>query len=94
VGRARAIFNVKDDRNEKYSKKGIEIYEHRMHESFWGLRETTSDGRKAANIANLSEGDNVVFYLMGKEGRRFLGTCQLASARANEIRLFWVTGNA
>jgi hypothetical protein len=76
------------------ARKGLKSTSIECMKGFGGLRETTSDGRKAANIANLSEGDNVVFYLMGKERRLFLGTCQLASARANEIRLFWMTSNA
>lgn len=77
------IFNVKDDQNEKYQKKGIAIYNHRMHENFWGLREYISNGRKAANIDSLKDGDNVVFYLIGNEGHRFLGTCILASSFKN-----------
>lgn len=73
------IFNVKDDKNDRYHKKGIEIYRHRMKECFWGLRESTENGRIAANIGSLKRGDCVVFYLVGTEGHRFLGTCILDS---------------
>ena len=74
------IFNVKDDQNEKYRKKGIEIYNHRMLDGFWGLREYTSDGRKAANVSSFKENDGIVFYLIGELGKRFLETAALASA--------------
>ncbi len=73
------IFNVKDDQNKKYHRKGIEIYNHRILEGFWGLREYTSDGRKVANISSLKENDGIVFYLIGEFGKRFLGTAALAS---------------
>jgi hypothetical protein len=73
------IFNVKDDQNARYRRKGIEIYRHRMLESFWGLREYNSDGRKAANIRSLKIDDKVVFYLIGEFGKQFLGTAKIAS---------------
>jgi hypothetical protein len=70
---------VADDENEKYSKRGIQIYNHRMRESFWGIKGVTKNGRKAANIDYLKKGDYVLFYLVGKGGQCFLGTSELAS---------------
>lgn len=73
------IFNVKDDKSDKYSRKGIEIYNHRMaKDKFWGLQERTASGRRTVNIAYLKKGDMVLFYLVG--GHSFLGTCVLASS--------------
>jgi len=51
------IFKVADDENEKYRRKGIEIYKHRMPECFWGLKEFTKTGRRAPNVAHLKAGD-------------------------------------
>lgn len=73
------IFNVKDDENGEYSRTGTEIYSHRMQDCFWGLREFTESRRRTANVAALNEGDVVLFYLVGKDGHCFLGTCILAS---------------
>ncbi len=73
------IFNVRDDENGKYSRTGNEIYSHRMRDYFWGLKERTETGRRTANVSSLQEGDNVLFYLAGKDGHCFLGTCVLAS---------------
>ena len=74
------IFNVKDDKNEKYRNNGREIYNHRMLEGFWGIQEYNSDGRKAANVNSLKLGDKVVYYLIGESGKQFLGTAVLASS--------------
>jgi hypothetical protein len=74
------IFNVRDDRNDQFSRKGIEIYEHNMKDGFWGLRGTVKDGKKAANVSRLRKGDKVVFYLVGSGGQCFLGTCVIDSA--------------
>lgn len=73
------IFNVKDAKNDKYTKTGLQIYDHRMPENFWGIRECTADGKITGNITYLKEGDIVVFYLVGMNGHCFLGTCVLAS---------------
>lgn len=70
---------MKDDATNKYSRKGIEIYNHRMIDRFWGIREFTSDGKRTANATKLMTGDKVLFYLAGKDGHCFLGTCVLAS---------------
>lgn len=65
------IFTVRDD---EYGTRGIEIYKQRMSDAFWGL------GKNVSNRAQIRDGDNVVFYLAGKGGQRFLGTCILASS--------------
>jgi len=67
------IFVVTDAKIGTKEKKGIEIYEQRMSDAFWGL------GERTRNRTRLEKGDNVVFYLGGKEGQKFLGTCSLAS---------------
>ena len=69
------IFNVKNDNNIK----GEDIYDHRMQDGFWGLHKLTGSGKRTANVASLREGDKVLFYWVGKDGQRFLGTCVLAS---------------
>ena len=73
------IFNVRDDESGEYSRTGTEIYNHRMQDCFWGLHEFTGSGRRTANVAALNRGDVVLFYLVGKDGHCFLGTCVLAS---------------
>jgi hypothetical protein len=74
------IFNVKDDENKKFSRKGIEIYEHKMQDMFWGLKGSAKGGKRVANISKLKRGDEVVFYLAGNGGQCFLGTCVLDSS--------------
>ena len=66
------VFKVKKDGKGKYTKTGLEIFQHRMPEDFWGLREHTDTGRKTPNVAHLESGDCVLFYLVGKYC--FLGT--------------------
>jgi len=64
---------VKDAKIGKQRIKAREIYEQRMSDAFWGIREN------AANRNRLKKGDFVIFYLAGKHGQKFLGTCTLAS---------------
>jgi hypothetical protein len=71
------IFKVKDDENEKFNRTGLQIFQHRMPEHFWGLREYTEAGRRTPNVIHLKKGDFVLFYLVGKYC--FLGTCLLKS---------------
>ena len=73
------IFNVKDDENGEYCRTGIEIYNHRMQDCFWGLFEFTESKRRRPNIASLKKGDVVLFYFAGEDGHCFLGTSVLAS---------------
>lgn len=81
------IFKVKDDSDGKHSRTGIEIYKHRMHESVWGIREHTENGKKTANVDNLRKGDRVLFYLCGAEGHCFPGTGVLESGFRNLIEI-------
>lgn len=68
------IFVVTDAKIGAKEKKGIEIFEQRISDAFWGI------GERTPNRTKLKKGDNVVFYLGGKEGQKFLGMCTLASA--------------
>lgn len=67
------IFVVQDTKIGTKEMKGIEIYEQRMSDAFWGI------GERTANRTKLERGDKVVFYLGGREGHTFLGTCTLHS---------------
>jgi len=73
------VFSVSDGKTETERISGIDVYKQRMSDAFWGLKERTVDGKRTANIGKLEEGDQVVFYLAGRSGQRFLGTCSLAS---------------
>jgi hypothetical protein len=67
------IFKVKDDSVEGERITGIEVYNQRMRDNFWGLNE------EARNLSHLQIDDKIVFYLAGNEGHKFLGTASLAS---------------
>jgi hypothetical protein len=71
------IFKVNDDSEGKISLEGIKIYNHRMSDRAWGIKEYTKAGRKAANVSHLKTGDRVIFYLCGNDGHCFLGTAIL-----------------
>ncbi len=81
------IFKVKDDTDGKYTRKGFDIYKHRMRDSAWGLRKYDKNGRRMPNIDKLKRGDKVLFYLGGKDGHCFLGTCSLDSAFQNLMEI-------
>jgi len=78
---------VKDDSNGKFSRKGIEIYRHRMRDKAWGIRECSENGKRTANIDKLTRGDEVLFYLGGNDGHCFVGTCVLDSGFQNAIEI-------
>lgn len=92
------IFKVNDDSNEKYALNGIDIYNHRMKDEAWGIKQYIKNGRKAANVAHLRVGDRVVFYLCGNEGHCFLGTAKLKTGyplvelMVHEEHLDWKQG--
>jgi hypothetical protein len=73
------IFKVKDEMGGLYGRRGYVIFEHRTKEGFWAIRECSEKGKPEANIELLEKGDHAVFYLVGKGGSRFLGTCILDS---------------
>ena len=68
------IFVVKDNKKGTEKKEGIEIYRQRMTDAFWGI------GEKSSNRDYLEPGGLVVFYLAGRKGHAFIGTCTLASS--------------
>lgn len=73
------IFKVKTEEGGLWRRTGVEIFEHRTKECFWGIRECDEKGRLEANARNLKKGDFAVFYLVGKDRSSFLGTCVLDS---------------
>jgi len=68
------IFSVKGSRIKARKITGTEIYKQRMADKYWGIR------KNARNRTKLERGDLVIFYLTGKGGQMFLGTCTLDSA--------------
>lgn len=73
------IFKVEDEENAKYRRRGIDLYQHRISESFWSIQEITETGKMTPHINELKDGDQVLFYQVNHLGSRFLGTCVLAS---------------
>ena len=67
------IFVVKDQKVDDESMKGIEIYNRRMEDEFWGLDENIPY-RKI-----LSKGDRVVFYLAAPY-KKLIGTADLSTS--------------
>jgi hypothetical protein len=74
------IFNVRNNKTSRTMNKGIEIYHFGMEKSFWKIKNYVSDGKRTPNVSFLKNDDRVIFYLAGKEGRCFLGTCLLDSS--------------
>ena len=64
-----------------YGRRGFAIFEHRIKECFWGLREQDSKGKVQPNLDSLKKDDAIIFYLVakGKGGSRFVGTALLDS---------------
>ena len=73
------IFKVKDEFGGLYARKGIEIFEHRTKEGFWGIRALNEKGKLEKNVNQLAKGDFVVFYLVKTTGNCFVGTAVLDS---------------
>jgi len=73
------IFKVKTEEGGLWRRTGQDIFNHRTKELFWGIREYGENERLEANVRNLKKGDRAVFYLVGKGGSSFLGTCVLDS---------------
>jgi hypothetical protein len=74
------IFKVKDEAGGLYGRKGREIFDHRVQEGFWSLKEFSEDGKPESNVNLLEKGDYAVFYLVHRDGNRFLGTAKLDSS--------------
>lgn len=73
------VFKVKDEVGGIYGRRGYIIFEHRIKEQFWGIKERDENGRAQPNLDLLKKDDYVVFYLVGKSAGRFVGTCRLDS---------------
>jgi hypothetical protein len=73
------IFKVKDELGGLFARSGLEIFAHRTQDDFWGINRLTEKGKANTNVDLLRKGDHVIFYLVGKHGSRFLGTCLLDS---------------
>jgi hypothetical protein len=73
------IFKVKDEVGGIFGRRGFAIFEHRIKERFWCIKETDEKGRPQPNTDLLKKDDAVVFYLVGKGGSRFVGTAVLDS---------------
>ena len=73
------IFCVKDVKIANNKKNGIDIYNQRMIDGFWGIKPRTP------NYKRLKKGDNVVFYLAGNahDAQKFIGTATLSSEFCN-----------
>ena len=70
---------MKDEVGGIFGRRGFSIYEHRMCDGFWAIRERNEKGKAEANVSLLKKGDIAVFYLVGTGGSRFLGTAVLGS---------------
>jgi hypothetical protein len=81
------IFKVNDQLVDGEPIIGIEVYNKRMKDNFWGLPEDTR------NLSHLQIGDKIIFYLAGDGGQKFLGTASLGSTlhilTAEEGKRLW-----
>ena len=73
------IFKVKTEEGGLYRRTGLDLFQHRTREGFWGIMECNEKGHLEANLENLKKDDCVLFYLVGVNGSSFLGSCVLAS---------------
>ncbi|MCS7116584.1 MAG: EVE domain-containing protein [Nitrososphaerales archaeon] len=67
------IFVVKDHLKGNVIIPASEVLANRVKYGFWSLNS------KTPNFKSIKRGDKVIFYLAGKEGRKFVGMCTLAS---------------
>jgi hypothetical protein len=74
------IFKVKDEVGGLYGRRGYAIFEHRTQEGFWAIKERSENGKPEVNLPLLKQGDHALFYLVHKDGGRFIGNCILDSA--------------
>jgi hypothetical protein len=73
------VFKVKDEVGGLYGRRGFAIYDHRMKDGFWAIKEHNEKGKVDTNIGLLKKGDRAVFYLVGLGESRFVGTAVLDS---------------
>lgn len=67
------IFVVTDQRIGNEEMMGKDIFNKCIEDKFWGI------GERTPNRKRLKKGDMVTFYLGGREGQKFLGSCKLDS---------------
>ncbi|MGQ9719119.1 MAG: EVE domain-containing protein [Nitrososphaerales archaeon] len=67
------IFVVIDHKMNNRVIKAMHVLEDRVQGGFWSLN------RRTGNFNRIKEGDRVIFYIGGREGKRFVGRCTLAS---------------
>ena len=70
---------MKDEVGGLYGRRGFAIYDHRMQDGFWAIKEQNEKGRLETNLGLLKKDDQVLFYLVGLGGSRFQGTAVLDS---------------
>ncbi|MCW4005566.1 MAG: EVE domain-containing protein [Candidatus Bathyarchaeota archaeon] len=73
------IFKVTSETGGLFGRTAQELFDHRTKEEFWPIRELSEDGKRENKIDLLRKGDKAVFYAVGKNSGRFVGTCVLAS---------------
>jgi hypothetical protein len=80
------IFKVRDDSNGNETLTGVKIFNHRMLDKAWGIKEFTEKGRKTPNSGKLEKNDKVLFYLCGKEGYCILGNAVLDTGFGESLK--------
>jgi len=73
------IFKVQDEAGGIFARRGIDLFEHRINEGFWSIRDYNENGKLNSKVSSLKKGDLAVFYLIDKEDSCFLGSCVLDS---------------
>ncbi|MEM3382900.1 MAG: EVE domain-containing protein [Nitrososphaerales archaeon] len=69
----RWIFVVIDHKTDDKIIKAIDILKNRIKEKFWSLNKNTK------NFGRIKKDDEVIFYLGGMDGQKFVGRCTLDS---------------
>lgn len=67
------IFVVIDHKTDGKIIKAIDILKDRVKEKFWSLNKNTR------NFNKIKKDDEVIFYIGGVDGRKFIGRCTLDS---------------
>ena len=69
------IFKVRDDSNGNETLTGVKIFNHRMLDKAWGIKEFTEKGRKTPNSGKLEKKRQGAFSICaGKKDTAFLET--------------------
>jgi predicted RNA-binding protein len=67
------IFVVIDHRTDNKIIKAIDVLKNRVKEKFWSLNKNTG------NFNRIKKDDEVIFYIGGRDGQKFMGRCTLDS---------------